>query len=284
MSLNDTVDHLVEKGVLAGPPESVERLSGGTASDVYLLHFKGSRIIIKFNTQTVIEKEQCYMELYSGLDILPELEYSDSAHGYIVYSYIKSSRIPEAVSKEQVLLEVVRKLLNHSREPESAAGFGWVGEPAESWSDFQLSETGFSKEYIGSRLSEDDHDFIEKIAGSLDMGNEVRLLHGDCGFHNFIFKNGRLTGIIDPTPVYGHPVYDLVYAFCSSPDDLSPDTIEFAASQLDGAGAVDKRMLYAQVLVTLYIRLETSLIHQPEAFDEYMEAWHEWKRRVSINS
>ena len=284
MNLNDAVGNLVERGVLAVPPESVERLSGGTASDVYLLHCKGSGFIIKFNTQAVIERERCYLELYSDLDILPELEYSDPAHGYLVYSYIKSSRIQGAVIKEKVLPEVVRELLNHSRPVNGSAGFGWVDEPSQSWRDFQLSETGFSRARIGSRLSEDDHDFIEKIAGSLDMGNEVRLLHGDCGFHNFIFRDGRMTGIIAPTPVYGHPVYDLVYAFCSTPEDRSPETIESAASLLDGAGAIDKRMLHAQVLVALYIRLEMSLIHQPEVFDEYLEAWHEWKDRVSINS
>nr|WP_239587430.1 phosphotransferase [Bacillus pakistanensis] len=41
------------------------------------------------------------------------------------------------------------------------------------------------------------------------------LLHGDCGVHNFVFKGGSLSGVIDPTPVLGEPLYDLLYAFCS---------------------------------------------------------------------
>lgn len=39
------------------------------------------------------------------------------------------------------------------------------------------------------------------LAKSKDAGVARYLLHGDFGFHNVLFKEGRLTGIIDPTPV-----------------------------------------------------------------------------------
>jgi aminoglycoside phosphotransferase (APT) family kinase protein len=103
---------------------------------------------------------------------------------------------------------------------------------------------------------------------------EPYLLHGDCGVHNFIFQGGHLSGVIDPTPIIGDPLYDLIYAFCSSPDDLSKETIDFAVSYL-----LHKRdnKLYQDVIIGLYLRLGTCRKHHPNDFEEYLKAWSYWK-------
>jgi len=61
---------------------------------------------------------------------------------------------------------------------------------------------------------------------------EPFLLHGDCGVHNFIFNDNQLSGVIDPSPITGDPLYDFIYAFCSSPDELSKETIDLVVSYL----------------------------------------------------
>ena len=40
-----------------------------------------------------------------------------------------------------------------------------------------------------------------------------------------------LHGVIDPLPVLGDPIYDLIYAFCSTPEDVTKETIDYAMKQ-----------------------------------------------------
>ena len=47
-------------------------------------------------------------------------------------------------------------------------------------------------------------------------------------FDNFIFRENRLYGVIDPLPSLGDPLYDLIYAFCSTPEDLTKEAIDYA--------------------------------------------------------
>ena len=85
-----------------------------------------------------------------------------------------------------------------------------------------------------------------------------------------------MTGVIDPTPVIGPRLYDLIYAFCSSTDDLKIETIEAAANAL----LEDTKNLYEDVLIGLYLRMATCIKHHPADFDEYVNAWEYWKRQI----
>ena len=65
-----------------------------------------------------------------------------------------------------------------------------------------------------------------------DIEREPFLLHGDCRIHNFTFNDRQLVNLIDPTPVIGNPFYDLIYTFCSTPDDFKKTNIDSAVSLL----------------------------------------------------
>jgi Ser/Thr protein kinase RdoA (MazF antagonist) len=64
---------------------------------------------------------------------------------------------------------------------------------------------------------------IQNISKSEDQ--ERFLLHGDCGVHNFVFDQNTIVGVIDPSPIVGPVLYDFLYAFCSSPDNLNLETL-----------------------------------------------------------
>ena len=51
-----------------------------------------------------------------------------------------------------------------------------------------------------------------------------KLMHGDFGLHNMLFLNGELVGIIDPQPLIGDALYDLI--FCLLSDELFPYTYD----------------------------------------------------------
>ncbi|WP_237690810.1 phosphotransferase [Paenibacillus caui] len=127
---------------------------------------------------------------------------------------------------------------------------------------------------IGDRLALQEHDRVAELLDTADSSLRY-LLHGDCGVHNFLFSQGKLAGVIDPTPVVGDPVYDLIYAFCSSPDELRPDIIRPSMERL--SAALHKSYdLKSEVLVGLYFRLDACIRHHPKDLDAYLEAWSNW--------
>ncbi|MGZ9869916.1 phosphotransferase [Priestia endophytica] len=137
-----------------------------------------------------------------------------------------------------------------------------------------------AKEILDSYLGEEEFNFILKLVKSEKrniLSKESSLLYGDCGIHNFIFDDGKLKGVIDPTPVIGNPLYDLIYAFCSSPDDLTKETLDSVVSHLTINNSRIHEVLYEELLIGLYLRLKSCIKHHPDDFNNYIRAWFYWK-------
>lgn len=105
-------------------------------------------------------------------------------------------------------------------------------------------------------------------------------MHGDLGFHNFIFQENKLHGVIDPLPVLGDPIYDLIYAFCSTPEDLTKETIGYAMKQC--VFHKNDRDLYEEIVIGLYLRIDTCLRHHPKDLEDYLAAWRYWMGEVEV--
>lgn len=252
-----------------------KKLSGGTTSELYLLQ---SRYVIKKNEPQVLKAEAVFLEEYSEIQLLPTLIYEEPENNYIVYSYIKGESIYKRKFKRELLIELVQNIFNHYKIVETEGVWGWADEPSSTWKDFLLHRAKGATTLLKGFLSEEDHELIYTLINKNGSNtiNQPYLLHGDCGVHNFIFEESKLTGVIDPTPVIGPRLYDLIYAFCSSPDDLKIETIEAAANTL----LEDTKNLYEDVLIGLYLRIATCIKHHPSDFDDYLNAWEFWKRQI----
>lgn len=273
MNIETVISELIRDAVITDGETSYRSLKGGTVSDVYLLESAGRKYVVKGNTEAVIRSEVDFLRYYEGLHMMPELLYTDALYQYIVYAFIEGEAEYRG-GKKEVLKILVSQLINHYR-PAKNNGWGWVDEPSDSWQDFQTKEVAYAHPIIGSHLEDEVHAFIANLSLHSTFKGSRYLLHGDCGMHNFIFSEGILHGVIDPTPVIGDPVYDLIYAFCSSPEDLTKETV-LEGFQLLRVGQAGEQELFEQILIALYIRLETCLRHHPEDFREYINAFHYW--------
>ncbi|HDR6955064.1 MULTISPECIES: aminoglycoside phosphotransferase family protein [Bacillus cereus group] len=99
-------------------------------------------------------------------------------------------------------------------------------------------------------------------------------------FHNFIFQENKLHGVIDPLPVLGDSIYDLIYAFCSTPEDLTKETIGYAMKQC--VFHKNDRDLYEEIVIGLYLRIDTCLRHHPKDLEDYLAAWRYWMGEVEV--
>ncbi|MBG9451494.1 hypothetical protein ABE67_20035 [Cytobacillus firmus] len=280
MNIQEIIHQLMDNNIFHSKPTYHEQLNGGTVSELYLLHFEDIKYVIKKNEPQIIKSEANFLNDYKKTDLLPKLLFVEPFYKYIIYTFIEGNANYVRGSKKVTLKKLVQGLLNHYKPVDSSKGWGWADQPSESWQSFILDKINEANKILHSRLDNSHYNLVLDLAEKNSQGNESFLLHGDCGVHNFIFRNGQLSGVIDPTPVIGEPLYDLIYAFCSSPEELTKETLLSAAAFLKSKTEINPSVLYEEALVGLYLRMATCIKHHPSDFQEYLEAWDYWEEIV----
>lgn len=231
MDIQKILQELVYLGIIDSGTSNYKRLSGGTVSELFLLD--GSQLVVKINKPDVVKSEAAFLDFYSELNLLPKLIFLDSSYQYLVYSFISGSTEYPRKKKKEILINLVQELINYYKIVPSSIGWGWADETTDSWESFLLKEVIEAYKTLEPHMGKEEFNFVVELVKSPNrIRKEQYLLHGDCGIHNFIFENQKLIGVIDPTSVVGDPLYDLIYAFCSSPDDLTLETIQPAVNFL----------------------------------------------------
>jgi hypothetical protein len=284
MDIQEIIKELVNKKIIHSNTIEYKQLNGGTISNLYLLgNSDNAKYVVKLNEPQVLESEAYFLDFYKDVNLLPKLLYVGQSYNYIVYSFISGSTNYVRKNKKEILKALVQRLINNYKTVPHSVGWGWANEPTDSWQGFLLNRVIEANKILDSHLEKDDLNFVLELVKSPNRNSfnrEPFLLHGDCGVHNFIFNEGQLCGVIDPTPVFGEPLYDLIYAFCSSPDDLTKETINSAASHLIIKGNKSEQLLYEEVLIGLYLRLATCIRHHPNDLEDYLKAWNYWKNII----
>lgn len=285
MDIQHILNQLASKGIIQSNFITCKDLKGGTSSKLWIIYYKDSpRYVIKSNERDIIEEEVKFLNDYQEIDILPHVLYADSYHQYMCYSFIDGDSHYPRKQKATMLKDLVQKLINYYKPP-SLNGWGYSNNLTASWQEFLLREVNGAKQILTTLLTEDDFHLIQNLIKSSKRENLALhpfLLHGDCGVHNFLFSEGNLSGVIDPIPLVGPPLYDLVFAFCSSSDDLTMETIEEAVDSLTSWERNDV-VLCEEILIGLYIRLARCILHHPNDLSTYVKAWNDWKTIVTNN-
>jgi fructosamine-3-kinase len=277
MNIEEIIKELIFNNIIHNQPTEYKQLNGGTVSELYLLNIDGEKYVVKSNEPQIIESEATFLIYYKESNLLPKLLFVEQSYKYIVYSFINGSTNYVRKNKKEMLKTLVQGLLNNYKSASNDVGWGWADQSTESWQSFLINEILEANKIIESRLDNEDYNFVLNLVKKNSTDRKPFLLHGDCGVHNFIFNDGQLCGVIDPTPVIGDPIYDLIYAFCSSPDDMTKETIDSAVSHLMIKKEKNIPFLYEEVIIGLYLRLGSCIKHHPHDFEEYLKAWYYWK-------
>lgn len=282
MKISEIIEQLVVNEVIANYPKGYKKLTGGTTSRLYLIEGK-EQCVVKLNEPEVIEEEAYFLNFYENDSLFPKLLYVDPLNRYIVYSFIPGSTSYDVGNKRDVLCTLVQEVIHTYKVTMEMEQWGWKEEPVDSWQDFLLKRVMEASENLKTYIIEEDFRIVLEFVHSPNRhshSNQPYLLHGDCGFHNFIFKENKLYGVIDPLPVLGDPIYDLIYAFCSTPEDLTKETIDYVVEQCVFHKNKKGKVLYEEVIIGLYLRLETCIRHHPEDLEDYLKAWCYWMNLI----
>ncbi|AJQ60023.1 aminoglycoside phosphotransferase [Bacillus thuringiensis] len=275
MEISIITAQLIKEKVISHYPNSVKALNGGTTSTVYLLD---EQYVVKLNESDVIREAAYFLQFYKKDELFPKLLYKEPLNRYIVYSFLEGTTSCKLGHKRSVLCKLVKEVINKYEVATEVDGWGWKENLLQSWSEFLTTNVIEAHENVRRYISEEEYRTVLNLANR-DAGiNQPFLLHGDLGFHNFIFKENKLHGVIDPLPVLGDPIYDLIYAFCSTPENLTKETINYAMKQC----VFHKKDcdLYEEIVIGLYLRIDTCLRHHPKDLEDYLIAWRYWMGEI----
>ncbi|KXY06744.1 phosphotransferase [Bacillus wiedmannii] len=275
MDISIITAQLFKEKVISHDPSSVKALNGGTTSTVYLLDEK---YVVKLNEAEVIREEANFLSFYEGNNLFSKLLYKEALHTYIVYSFLEGNTSCEQGYKRSTLRTLVKEVINKYKIVPEAEGWGWKESPVQCWNEFLTANVMEAYENVRRYISEEDYRIVLKLANRDAGVNQPFLLHGDFGFHNFIFQENELYGVIDPLPVLGDPIYDLIYAFCSTPEDITKETIDYVMKQC--VFHKKERDLYEEIVIGLYLRIDTCLRHHPKDLEDYLVAWRYWMGEI----
>jgi hypothetical protein len=269
------VEEIIQKRILTDSHLNWHPLKGGTDSTVGALGTPSvpNMYVVKSNTNERIAAEFQFYRLYHALPLLPKVKYVDPEFRFLIYPFIPGETRYSRGTKQKLMSELVNHMIQHYVQPERPDDYEWVEDPRRTQQDIDYAQS-----VIVSHITEEDHDLVKEIymrKSKRVLKKRLYVLHGDFGVHNFLFANGRLSGIIDPIPVIGRPLYDLLYAFCSSPDDLHLPILLDAAEQIS-MEKIHTPDLIEDMVLALYFRICSCILHHPEDLPEYRRAWNEW--------
>ncbi|MFC5652235.1 phosphotransferase [Paenibacillus solisilvae] len=273
---NPIINELIQNRII---PESIchwSELKGGTHSKVGVIGTLNSpkMYVVKSNEPQRIAAETRFFQIYKEIPSLPSVRYVDPEYRYFVYDFIPGETNYNRTRKQELMSDLTKLMLQFYVQAESLDEYEWVEDPKRVTEDILYSES-----IIGSHLDAADHALVKDIhlrRQKRILRADLYVLHGDFGVHNFLFEEGKLYGIIDPLPKLGRRLYDVLYAFCSSPDGLHLPILVNAAEQL-GNEPIQTHELIEDMIMALYFRIATCLLHHPEDLTLYQTAWKEWK-------
>ena len=235
----------------------------GASSKVILLN---DYYLIKQNTKLILQAEIEFLKL-NNIDMFQKIIYVDPKYEFVVYKFIPGDTMKQIDDIQDTIQKIIN--ITNSYNTCTLDGFGYLNEETSSWSRFLKDEITYSslnlKKYIPNKK------VVNKCIEILEnYPFDKKLLHGDFGTHNFIQENGKLVGVIDPMPVIGDYLYDLLFAIVSNVNLLSSVTLNDLYSLVNEP----QEKINAMLTIVLYCRISRCLKYHPQDIDTYMAFWN----------
>lgn len=282
--IDEIMNHLLNQQILPASSKVIKQLSGTTDCQVYAIGVNEEpQYILKLDDPKHLALTMNFHKTYDQISLLPKLLYSAPDDSCIVYSYLSGTTHFHRGLKSNWLPILVKELLNQYEIRQDTALWGRIANPRQSWREFNERSLDGARHNVQGILPAEDYELMASLIDTISRAGKRFLLHGDTGVHNFVFDNSRLKGVIDPSPILGPILYDFTYAFCSSPDDLTLETL-MSSYELLRNEAMDRTRLIKEVIFQLYTRIGISAKVHPHDLSEYLIAWDYWKKLLFLHS
>ena len=250
--------------------EDVKILKKDLYREVYVID---NEYILKKSTIERIKAEKIFFDTYKA-NIFEKVAMYEEGSEYILYKYIKNKEINlyKCDFKKYIaqILRIVQKYKTTYRY-----GYGDVLTPVNTWSAYLNQEI----ERKRKNLMHEDEKFLKvkkAIKKIRKFKFEKKLIHGDLGIYNVLFKNNKIIGIIDPRTIIGDAIYDFIYFLFSHITIMESITIPEIIDMLQNE---PKEKIINLMYIILYDRISIETKHNRARIGEYEKLWEKLKKQ-----
>ncbi len=273
--MDDITKIRLEK-ILESKIVTTEILKGGSEDKVYLLICEEEKYIFKSGFEESIDSQIAFYKTYYKLPYLPKLIYANKDSNEFIIKYLQPNKSREKYNKKEILSELISDFISKYKSfPSSYFGFVSGFQRGDTFAEFLVLQAKEAYKDVIDLISASEFEVhINRITENFSKDFEQKyLIHGDLGFHNFFYSDSNITGIIDPDPIVGHPLYDLMFAYCSTPELINESDLTFLLGELNIFFKIDQRNWRNYMLVGLFKRVSSSRKHHPNDLDQYLKLW-----------
>ncbi len=235
---------------------NVEILEGSTSAYVMLID---NKIIYRKDKPEVVQKLVHFYQMYSKNEFFPTLIRFENDFSSLHYKYIKGSHHIKHV--DDSTYEYIQNIID-SYLPVVDSGVYWQSF-LKKRKDTCLEIYNLQNLDLFKGVVRKSYYLIKEDV------EELHLIHGDLGSHNFIADENGINGVIDPEPLVGNKYYDYYFAVCSSKELLANFDINI----------IDSEKKEAYFIFNLFASLSKVLFHHPEDKYFYLDYFFDYEPR-----
>lgn len=267
----EEIENEVDKNIIL---EILQKLNIKYCSHKYFNDSVSSRVIllndkylIKQNTKLVLQYEIDFLKLYTD-SVFQKIIYVHPDYKYVVYEFIPGDTMKIVDNADDTIKKLIS--ITFKYKTYSNSKFGYLDKPSDSWEEFLIAEILSSSKNISADMI-DKSIPLSYVDALKNFPFNTKLLHGDFGTHNFIKRDGKLVGIIDPMPVVGDYLYDLLFAFTSNIGLLKCLPVSKIFELINES----KEKILSMLIIVLYSRISRCLKYHPNDINFYLDYWND---------
>lgn len=247
----------------------VKLISKKTNGKVYLVN---SKYVLKIANKRLLKIENIFLDYYKKFEKCEKVIYYKEDNEYALYKFINGHELNNFDKEECYYINDILNIINNYKEIH-IDGYGNLLNLKEDWITFlkdeiKAKEYEMKNEELKKKIVKESIDILKKYKF------EKKFLHGDLGFYNIIYENNILTGIIDPRPIVGDPIYDYIYCMFSNVNFIKKANI----SKIIKLSKEPIEKIKALMYIVLYIRIAIEKKHKNiDRVKEYENIWNRIK-------
>lgn len=227
-----------------------------------------NKYIIKKSNINEIKAEKFFLDIYNEKIYEKILWYEENSE-FIVYNYIENTSLKMKKANFKKILFEIWNIINLYKKI-NIDGFGEIFNRVDSWSEFLNREVELKRKDIP--FEKEKYLKVKKAINVIKLFKfEKKLIHGDLGIYNILFKDERIVGVIDPRVIIGDALYDFIFFYLSHINIIKNIEIEDIINMLKNQ---EKEKIINLMYLLLYdrIAIETKN-HREYVLEEYYKLW-----------
>ena len=227
-----------------------------------------NKYIIKKSNINEIKAEKFFLDIYNEKIYEKILWYEENSE-FIVYNYIENTSLKMKKANIKRILFEIWNIINLYKKI-NIDGFGEIFNRVDSWSEFLNREVELKRKDIP--FEKEKYLKVKKAINVIKLFKfEKKLIHGDLGIYNILFKDERIVGVIDPRVIIGDALYDFIFFYLSHINIIKNIEIEDIINMLKNQ---EKEKIINLMYLLLYdrIAIETKN-HREYVLEEYYKLW-----------